>query len=109
MMTHDRKREMADLDREIAAFDAMRGELESHSLGKWVVFYDQKLIGLFESFEAAAEEAVKNFGSGPYLIRQVGEPPVTLPASVMYHPVHAEDDTLRLQQHRDRAWQGSSG
>ena len=109
MMRHfDRKAEMADLDREIAAFDAMRADLERDFMGKWVVFHDQKLIGTFDNFEAAAEEAVRRFGSGPYLIRQVGERPVTLSASLMYHLIYGEDDPLRLQHYRHGARQGSA-
>lgn len=75
---------MATLDQEISAYQAMQADLEAHQMGKWVLFHDQKLIGVYDSFESAAEEAVKNFGSGPYLIRQVGASQITLPASVMY-------------------------
>lgn len=81
----------AELDRNIAAFEKIRPELEKHHYGKWVLFHEEELIGTFDSFDHAAREAVRQFGRGPYLIRQVGAPPVTLPASVMYHPVHAED------------------
>jgi hypothetical protein len=75
---------MAQIDTEIAAYEQMRTELESNHMGKWVLMHDRGVIGLYESFEAAAEAAVSRFRSGPYLIRQVGAPPVTLPASVMY-------------------------
>jgi hypothetical protein len=73
---------MADLDNEIAAYDARRQELESSHMGKWVLVHERELIGIFDSFQIAAENAVRKFGRGPYLIRQVGAPPVTLPASV---------------------------
>jgi hypothetical protein len=73
---------------DIAAFDAMRSALESEHLGEWVVFHDRQLAGFYPTMERAAEEAVRRFGRGPYLIRQIGSPPVTLPASVMY-PTHA--------------------
>ena len=82
---------MTSLDKEIAAFEKMRGEIEASHMGKWVLIHDGELIGVFESLEAAAETAVSQFGSGPYLIRQVGEPPVTLSASVLYHPQYAND------------------
>jgi hypothetical protein len=72
------------LNAEIEAYEAMRAELESHHTGKWVLVKDRKLVALYGSFEMAAEDAVKRFGRGPYLIRQVGAPPVTLPASLMY-------------------------
>jgi hypothetical protein len=52
--------------------------------------HQQQLVALYSTFEAAAEEAVRRFGRGPYLIRQIGAPPLILPASVMYH-FHADD------------------
>jgi len=80
---------MAEIKEEIAAYDRMRDDLEARLMGKWVLIHDGELISQYESFEVAAEDAVRRFGRGPYLIRQVGAPPVTLPASVMYHPEYA--------------------
>jgi hypothetical protein len=79
---------VSDLDQEIAAYETMRGELEAKHTGKWVIVHDRVLVAVYDSFEQAAAEAVKHFGSGPYLIRQVGAPPVALPASVMYNLTH---------------------
>ncbi len=79
---------MADLDSEIAAYDTMRQDLEANHMGKWTLVHDSKLVALYDSFQAAAEDAVSRFGRGPYLIRQVGAPPLTLPASILYNPVH---------------------
>jgi hypothetical protein len=73
------------LNSEIEAYETMREDLESKHTGKWVLVKDQKLVNLYDSFEAAAQDAVRLFGRGPYLMRQVGAPPVTLPASLMYH------------------------
>jgi hypothetical protein len=78
---------MAGLDREIAAFDTMRADLENRCMGKWVVIHERKLISVFQSFDEAAEVAVREFGRGPYLIRQVGAPPITLPGQVTANPV----------------------
>jgi hypothetical protein len=80
---------MAETRFEIAAYERLKQELEERHMGKWVLFFDEKLVGVYGSFEAAAEEAVSRFGRGPFLIRQVGAPPVVLPASVMYRPVYA--------------------
>ena len=80
---------MAEIDTEITAYEAMREKLETEHMGQWVLLRHQKLIGVYNTFEAAAEIAVRDFGRGPYLIRQVGAPPVTLPASVMYPRTHA--------------------
>jgi hypothetical protein len=79
------------LEQEIATFDRMKGDLEAHHMGKWVLIRGEELINTFDTLDVAATEAVRLFGRGPYLIRQVGAPyKVTLPASVMYHPVHAQ-------------------
>ncbi|MCE2457320.1 MAG: hypothetical protein J4G14_05840 [Dehalococcoidia bacterium] len=81
---------MTPLSDQISAYEEMRSCLETDHFGKWVVVYDEDLAGIYESFEAAAEDAVKRFGRGPYLIRQVGAPPIALPASVLYRPVNAD-------------------
>ena len=80
---------MAEIDTEIAAYEGMRETLETEHMGKWVLLHEGKLVNIYDSFDAAAEDAVRQFGRGPYLIRQVGAPPVTLPASVMYSRTHA--------------------
>lgn len=74
----------ADIQSEIAAHARMRAELESKHMGKWVLFKNQKLVSVYESFDAAAEDAVRRFGRSPFLLRQVGAPPMTMPASSMY-------------------------
>ena len=77
---------MSRLKEEIAAYEEMRNDLEIEHLGKWVIVYNKELAGIYDSFELAAEDAVKRFGRGPYLIRKVGAPPITLPVSVLYRP-----------------------
>lgn len=79
---------MAEIDQEIAAYEAIRDELEKDHMGKWVLMFDRKLVAVYDSFEQAANDAVTRFGAGPYLIRQIGAPPMALPASVIYRPVH---------------------
>ena len=78
---------MSELTKEIAAYERMRNELETDHLGKWVLVHDEALVGIYATFEEAAAEAVQQFGRGPYLIREIGAAPITLPASVLYHPV----------------------
>jgi hypothetical protein len=86
---------VADLDREIEAYEDLKAELEERHVGKWVVVHDCQISGVCEDMEKAAEDAVKRFGKGPYLLRQIGAPPVVLPASVMYHP-HYEHHEMRI-------------
>lgn len=78
---------MSILTKEIAAYDGMKSMLETDYLGKWVLIRDENLIGTYESLEDAATVAIQQFGRGPYLIREVGAAPLTLPASVMYRPI----------------------
>ena len=80
---------MADVKVDIAAFCRVQSELEEKHMGKWVLFHDEALVAVYDSFEAAAEDAVLRFGRGPYLIKQVGAPALTLPASVMFKPSYA--------------------
>jgi hypothetical protein len=87
---------MADLNREIEAYEGLRINLEEQHVGKWVVVHDCQVAGVYADMESAAEDAVKKFGKGPYLLRQIGAPPIVLPASVMYAPVH-EHHEMRIR------------
>jgi hypothetical protein len=78
---------MSDLKKDIEFYLTKKEELELAHTGKWVLIYDQKIVNIQDSFEKAAVEAVKLFGDGPYLLRQIGAPPFVLPASVMYRRV----------------------
>jgi hypothetical protein len=80
---------MADMNDDMAAYDMMRQVLETNHTGKWVLFHERSLVSMHSGFESAAEEAVRKFGRGPYLIRQIGAPPIVLPASVMYPLLNA--------------------
>ena len=75
---------MDALDRQIAAYDSQRERLERDHQGRWVVFHDGSLVGDYASYEEAITAAMRKFGRGPYLIRQVGAPLPRLPASVMF-------------------------
>jgi len=77
------------LETEIRAFEAQRRELERTYAGKFVVFKGGELFGAWDTLDAAAQAAVLRFGRGPYLIRQVGAPAATLPASVLFKPAMA--------------------
>ncbi len=83
---------MSELDRELETFENMKPELETHHLRKWVVIHEGELVGSFDTLNTAATEAVRRFGRGPYLIRQVGAPLASLPASVLYRPVRPHAD-----------------
>jgi hypothetical protein len=69
---------------ELAAYKHESGRLEAHHMGKWVVFRGSACIAIYNSFEDAAADAVTRFGRGPYLIRQIGAPPIVIPASIAF-------------------------
>ena len=75
---------MPDLENDIVAFRRDQVTLETYHKGKWVIYHDGTRIDAFDTFEAAATEAVRRFGRGPYLIRQVGAPEFVMPASVAF-------------------------
>ncbi len=74
---------------EILAFDNLRADLQKNHMGKYVVIRDGQLAGAWDTLDAAATDAVIKFGRGPYLIRQVGAPDPSLPASVMYRQMES--------------------
>lgn len=75
--------EESALEANIAAYENMQAQLEEHHLRKWAVFHATRYVDSFDSLDAAAREAVRRFGRGPYLIRQVGAPPRQLPVSAL--------------------------
>ncbi len=75
---------MADLNAEIQAFERMLPRLEAEYMDRWVLIHDGELIDAFDTFDRAADDAVRRFGRGPFLIRQVGALPDTLPVSVVF-------------------------
>jgi len=79
---------MADIKKDIEFYNTIKSDLELTNIGKWILIHDQKSINIYDGFENAAENAVKLFGRGPYLIRQIGAPPITLPASVAFRVSH---------------------
>ena len=80
----------AELQRNMRAFEAMSEELNSEYAHEHVIFYDGEFVGTYPSFHEAAEAAVKQFGTGPYLIREVGDRrTIPMPVSVAHRPVHA--------------------
>jgi hypothetical protein len=76
---------VATIDDEIEAYEAIRPRLESEHMGEWVVMRNRETVDFYPTAEAASAEALRRFGRGPYLIRQIGAPPLRLPVSVIYH------------------------
>jgi len=69
-----------ELDDQIDAFEVLEDRLARAHPGAWVVVRDRRLEGIYPGFDEAAEDAVRRFGRGPYLIRQLGAPRAAVPA-----------------------------
>ncbi len=81
----------AELQHNIRAFEKMFEELKRDHAREHVIFYNGEFAGAYPSFHLAAEAAVHQFGTGPYLIREVRDPHVmSMPASIAYRPAHAD-------------------
>jgi hypothetical protein len=85
MAEHSPARVRSDvLERELATFERERKHLEQEHLGKFVLIRGDQIIGTFDTFDAAADEALRQFGQGPYLIRRIGEEAMALPPALAY-------------------------
>ncbi|MCY4577992.1 MAG: hypothetical protein OXD31_03000 [Chloroflexi bacterium] len=81
------------LDKEHAAYEALREELERDRKGDWVIFHDEKLIGIYENFQDAAQDALDKYGLGPYLIKQIGVPVPAVRPFLLYTPVNEDESS----------------
>lgn len=59
------------LQKEIETFKAKKNEVLAQAEGKFVLIKGEKVIGLFESQGDALQEGYKQFGKGPFLVKQV--------------------------------------
>lgn len=92
-MATEEKEGSAILDREQAAYEAQRVELESNRKGDWVIFHDEKLVGIYENFQDAAQDALDKHGLGPYLIKQIGVPAPTVRPFLLYTPANKNESS----------------
>ena len=79
-----------ELSREFALYRRHQVEFDAEHHWEWVVIHGEEVVGFYDDFQIAAQIAVERYGRGPYLIRQIGVPKPTLPASVRYHPIYAD-------------------
>jgi hypothetical protein len=77
------------LEQELATLGREKDRLEREHRGKFVLVRGDQIVGTFDTFDAAAEEALRRFGQGPYLIRQIGEETMSLPPALVYGLIHA--------------------
>ena len=71
---------MSILEEEIAAYQAQQDDLEASHRGRWVLFHGSTRVGIYDTFEEVSTDALRKYGRGPYLIREIGAVPAPLPA-----------------------------
>ena len=79
---------MERLERENATYERLRDTLEAEHLSEWAVIHRETYVGAFPTFEEAVREAARRFGRGPYLIREIGAPPLRFPGSDLNNTFH---------------------
>ena len=72
------------LEKEIAVYGREKERLEKEHPGKFVLIYGDDVIDTFDTFDAAATEGLRQFGRGPFLIREVGREKLEISAAVLY-------------------------
>ncbi len=78
------------LEREIAAFERMKPDLEKHHMGKFVLIQGDELVDTFDTEDAVIREGLERFPNTPFLVRLVGEKPSRIPVSAhTFRPVDA--------------------
>ena len=78
------------LETETRIFERRKAEFERDHNLEWVVIHGEVIVGFYDDFQKAADTAVRNYGRGPYLIKQIGAPIPPIPASLLYRPINAE-------------------
>jgi hypothetical protein len=63
---------MKALSVEMARYEELRSVVESHHARKWIVIHARDFIGAFDTLDNVANEAIRLYGRGPYLIRKAG-------------------------------------
>ncbi len=63
------------LERELAYFEGQLLELLKHNKGQFAVIKDETLLGTYTTFNEAFEAGVNEWGTAPFLIREVTDKP----------------------------------
>ena len=68
----------AEIERNYAAFTEILQDLIAEYAGKYALFFEQKLEGIFETPGTAARSGFEKFGDRPYSIQLITDRPVDL-------------------------------
>ena len=66
------------LEVESQFYETMRDEFVAKYPDRFLLIYGAELIGDFETFSDATDEGVRQFGTGPFLVRKSGDEELVL-------------------------------
>ena len=73
-----------ELKRNIAAYEALREDLERTRHGRFALLHDGNLVNVLNDRWDAYLVGRERFGEGRFSITKIGEPPATLGAATLY-------------------------
>jgi hypothetical protein len=68
-----------ELEKDIHAYEAQRGELEARFGDQWVIFKGGEFKGAFHTYDSAVTFGLSKFGDTDFLLRQIEDRPVNIP------------------------------
>jgi len=77
------------LDQELATYAREREHLEREHRDKFVLIHRDDVVGVYDTFDTAADEGIRRFGKEPFMVRQVGRDTTKLSPAVLYGLLHA--------------------
>jgi len=72
------------LEQEIATFEREKERLQKEHTGKFVLVFGDAVIDTFDTFDSASAEGLRQFGQGPFLIRQVGRANLDISVALLH-------------------------
>ena len=64
---------MPPLEKELAHFEKIKGELLQKYQGKFALIHEEQFIGAFDSPENAYQEGINRFKKDPFLVKRISE------------------------------------
>jgi hypothetical protein len=66
------------LEKELAFFEAQKAELLKTHKGQFALIHEDKLLGVYATFEQAFAAGVKTVGNKPFLVQEIHEGATTV-------------------------------
>lgn len=64
---------MPPLEKELAHFEKIKGELLKNHEGKFALIKGEEFFGAFDSAENAYQEGINRFGTQPFMVKRISK------------------------------------